>query len=513
MKRKAAALKSVLTVGVMAAVASPAMAISLDIGGEPRVNITGYLREHISMNLENHPDLEDPGRGDFSAVGGAGELSMVRSTVLLQGDADLGWGSFTAIWRGSREYMTNYEKGLDNALFQTGSLKDQYNENEFREWYLDFSTGRVDWRLGKQQVVWGETDSFTALDVIHGYDYSWRAQFEAENEELRKPLIMANAVINFPEIESELQLLYRPGWDNDDDMGLTLDLWGGRWAANGTKGINLIGFPLGVPGGYNYDHNSGDTDSPSYGTRWSGMLPGSISYTLNYYHTLNAEPIFNTAWAPYGGEGPGLAGLSLILPEIDIFGGSMNVYSRALDVVFRGELAYTPNKPFNTIGLGLNAFGVPTGGPSVIEKDTARMMFGIDKTNLPTMKLLGTSQPSFLTFQLFDTWLPDFKHSDRIADVQAKMHEHNVTASIALGLNYRYDTIQPGLAAIYDATNGGGAFLPSVNFIWGDHWRLKVGATIFYKNAQQCGSNADCTHQLGTFDNNDQLDARLTYQF
>ena len=39
-----------------------------------------------------------------------------------------------------------------------------------RECYLDLYTGPFDIRLGKQQIVWGETDAFKILDIINPQD-------------------------------------------------------------------------------------------------------------------------------------------------------------------------------------------------------------------------------------------------------------------------------------------------------------------------------------------------------
>ena len=88
---------------------------------------------------------------------------------------------------------------------------DDIEGDQMREWYTTFRVGdRVRATLGKQQVVWGETDFFRAMDIIHGYDLRWRSFLETENEELRKPLIMANVEIDVPELNGSLQLFIAP---------------------------------------------------------------------------------------------------------------------------------------------------------------------------------------------------------------------------------------------------------------------------------------------------------------
>ena len=94
--------------------------------------------------------------------------------------------------------------------------------------------------LGKQQVVWGETDFFQSLDVIHGYDMRIRSFLEPENEDVRKPLWMVNLMERFDSVDGTLQLLYIPGRMNRaSDRGNSYDLEGGRWANNPNKGITF----------------------------------------------------------------------------------------------------------------------------------------------------------------------------------------------------------------------------------------------------------------------------------
>ena len=100
---------------------------------------------------------------------------------------------------------------------------------------------RVTFRLGKQQVVWGETDFFRAMDVVNGFEYRWRLFMEPENEELRKPLVMAKIMVAFPEISSGLQVLVRPGWDERGQIGNRYPLGGTRWAPSPYGALDFTG--------------------------------------------------------------------------------------------------------------------------------------------------------------------------------------------------------------------------------------------------------------------------------
>jgi hypothetical protein len=513
-----------------------AMALpAIKIGDVEFGTISGFIREHASWNLYDHPDLANPFTGT-QTMEGQGELSMLRTTVEMQyvsGKNLLPYDmQLTLVGRLNKESRTTYLKRLDANPLQTGDLMDNYNSNRegIREAYLDIPfSDRVRLRFGKQQVVWGETDLLQALDLVNPRDLSWRSLFEPEDEEWRKPLIMANLIIDVPEANGSLQLLYRPGWDRDSQMGNTLDLFGGRWAAQGSKGVNTLAM---LP--YNYHHSEGNTDDASYGGRWTGVA-GDLGYSLAYYHTLSDNPVLNVSApalgiTPYkGGIGsnatdfstlgaplpPGFAFGEFILPQIDIIGGSLNYPLTGIDMVLRSELAVTLDKPYNAESVAGGA-----ALPTIKEKTTAKLMIGFDKPWRGGKAIFGTSTSPFWTVQIFDSWIPGFKVEDKLLDIgSSHLKEHSVIAVTTFNLNYNNDTVNPGVALAMDTSNGGGVVIPSVNILYGDHWRLRLDAALFFKAQDGCstdpmtGAGANCTHLFGTFDNNDQVSARLTYQF
>jgi len=116
-----------------------------------------------------------------------------------------------------------------------------------------------------------------------------------------------------------------------------------------------------------------------------------------------------------------------------------------------------------------------------------------------------------------------------------------------LNLNYLNQRINPTLAGGWDASYGGLFFFPSVEFAYGDHWRLRLEADFFFPSGAKdpatvnesyldlipltgdasggpygrgswwalgnMGINENSTSFLGYFANNDQFLIRLTYQF
>ena len=100
------ALASVAAVG-----SSPATAIEF--------SYSGYVREHLSVNLQDAPERTVPirqnafaspnsliGADNFDQVGGKGELSMARTTLKLDGLLDLALGGVLKVDRKVLAHIT-----------------------------------------------------------------------------------------------------------------------------------------------------------------------------------------------------------------------------------------------------------------------------------------------------------------------------------------------------------------------------------------------------------------------
>lgn len=487
-------------------------------GAEPAFKLGGHVRGAASFNLQDPPETTQNDRGD---------LSMLRGTVMLDADAKLGAGAkLKAIARFDSEMKTDYLKRLSEKTGGDRNLMEQYDNADLRELYVDFpASDRVNFRLGKQQVVWGETDFFRALDVVHGFDYRWRSFLEVENEELRKPLILGNMRVQVPEANGSLQVILRPGWDRGKDIGNTYDLSGGRWAGQPNKGFNFFGPDSNNPGKsyttYDYDHPEGNIKDPTGGFRWAGEA-ANLNYSFAYMKTFNNDPVVNpnaaTGGTPYKVAAKGSLG-DFIYPKIDVFGGTASGYSEALDAVLSTEVVYNKDVPFN-YGTNFHAFSGTYSLPGfagVKLKNTLQTMFRIDK-QVNLSQLIGTSRPSFFSVQLFNTHVLDFKEQDDIvflAGYGAPRQRDSAMLTTILAMNYDNDRINPAIAAGWDVSYGGGFLIPSVEFVMGDKWRLKVEADLFFNGGRNKQSRQveKRTGLMGYFDNNDQLYARLTRQF
>ena len=498
------------------------------------VNFSGYVRAQASMFLEDQEETSGNDEGD---------LGMARTSLQLEMDAQTGDVFWKAIGRIDKEHQTSYLDDLERmtrlqspgGFSTTQDYMDQYDTDSFgdflREFYVDFAlSDRVDVRLGKQQLVWGESDFFQALDLVHGFDYRKRLFFE-NNEDWRKPLILANFNVDIPELDGNLNFYVRPGWDRAEDMGSNFNIEGGRWIPHPYRGVDFTAFT-----DYNEDHKDGDWDDPTFGIRWNGTA-GSIGYSFAYLKTFNPQPIINPA---VNSVVPGVFGVTSmqsygelarnqvlgdwVFPEIDVFGFTANTYNQSIDSTLSAEFAFIPDKPYN---FGALQSSLPGWG-GVKEKDTLVTMVRVDK-ELDLSNILGTNRPSLTSIQLFDTWIVDYDENDEIvefASFGAKKKEHTTYLTFFTLLNFQRDTINPSLVIGTDLSNGGGFAIPAVEMVFGDDWRFKAEADLWWTDGDQkrvAPGNVGARNPLGTSENSaslfdwfgddNQLTFTLTRQF
>tara|TARA_R110001592_G_scaffold363341_1_gene684417 strand:- start:34956 stop:36626 length:1671 start_codon:yes stop_codon:yes gene_type:complete len=514
--------------GLMAA-SSPAMA-AYGYGGEDapffNFNYSGYLRSTIAVSLQDQ---------DETAADDKWRMTQAELTLNLDFDIKTGPLNWKVITRFDKEEQTDYlddiQERMDSVGLngnysgsspQRGDFMDQYETTDevfdwLREIYFDVNLfdDRLLLRVGRQQLVWGESDFFQAMDVVSGYDYRGRLFYE-NNEEWRKPLMLFNFNVDLYELGGSLNFYIRPGWDREEDMGSSYNIEGGRWIPHPYRGVDFTQFT----DSYNEGHKSGDWDDMTYGIRWNGSW-GSIGYSFAYLKTFNPAPVVNpnelrgsfgidVTEGPaqiYGGQAPNASILGdWMYPEIDVYGFTINGFNSAMDATLSAEIAYIPNKPYN---YGYLSSDLP-GWEGVKEKDTINIMLRIDK-EFKWMEALGTHRPSLSSIQLFDTWILAHDDDDELvefASFGAPKKEHQAYLTLFTLLNFHRDTINPSFVIGTDLSRGGGFAIPAVEFVWGDDWRLKVEADLWWNDGDvkkvcdaNCVSNGEGSALLGKREN------------
>jgi Protein of unknown function (DUF1302) len=350
--------------GRMCAVALFAVVLlpSLAAAQADKFDLNGYFQAQYGLftNTEYHNESDIDG---FPSNHGdrAGKPSMLRHTLLLEAD----WRPFDnvkvhAVFRGVRsgslaadrfaqtpdmEYNLKYNHDpevMDAKIHETH--KRYYNENELREIYVDIdATDKINLRVGRQQVSWGDMATYRLLDVVNPVDGSWHLPpFEAF-EDTRKPLYMAKLLIDVPCLQGNLETLYIPLIDDPEDTVTTPATFYGAW-----------GLPVGSKNDYVSDlrivdkitqYPKNDLSDARVGARWKGIL-GGLTYTLVAYHGHQLTPPIPDyvvkSWE-IDDEGFHNADVYLRVPRLNTYGFSVDyAFESPVGMVVKLEAAVTP---------------------------------------------------------------------------------------------------------------------------------------------------------------------------
>jgi hypothetical protein len=174
----------------------------------------------------------------------------------------------------------------DNYSSINGPLyADKNGEISIREWYLDTKIASSYWRVGKQQVVWGQADGLKVLDVINPQSY--REFILDDFDNARIPLTMLNIEIPLAD-DSSLQVLWIPDltYNQNAEVGSPYQV---------SSPLVSPSLPAGaVLAGLNQSKPSSLIKDSDFGLRYSMFYQGwDISYNY-FYHTLDAPVYYQT---------------------------------------------------------------------------------------------------------------------------------------------------------------------------------------------------------------------------
>lgn len=320
-----------------------------------------------------------------------------------------------------------------------------------REFYFDTSLLGLDFRLGKQQVVWGTADGIKLLDILNPTDF--RELNQNTSEDSRIPVWMINAEKNFDDgnsiqfIVSEAQSNFIAGLDEDGDSSAPFIFKGVDSITGKINGFLNIApalskvansFGLAAAGGFfdaDNDNAAADADDqiPVGLNAFTGL---TVSGFAGNFQPLNDQGQFVTDFVSYvanTGSVPGAAA----------DGGQF--------------LSGIVNDPGGTSGGALPASNANTGGTNLLD------------TTSTTTFLPNTADSAFeylpnTTFATFNTFAGSFVPGESGFDTRYVVDD---------------DDSDGNLAFRYKATTDGGVNFsvnylyhedanPSVNMEWRD---------------------------------------------
>ena len=341
-------------------------------------------------------------------------------------------------WRGSYDGTFDLK---NNQTFPQDVVDQNRVENEFRELYVDLRKGPLFLRLGKQQIVWGESDGLRLADIINPLDL--RAHYLLENwEDIRigLPAIRSIYTVN-PKLD--LELVWVP-------VTFEPTKWAGKgmyWEIPGlgTGGVPEQNIPTSLRNG-------------SVGGKVRTILGSGLEVSVYDYYHRDEMPHFDLT----------STGLSLAHPYMNSIGGTFNTNVEALKTIFRGEAVYN-------IGESQLDFTKPDW---MSKKDTISLMLGADRnTYLPI-----NSESSLLSFQVFYKKVLDTDSTTRtFGDPNNTVPEETVITGF-INTSYPHvvpnGVLTPSLLVAYDVT-GAWWVSPKVSLKYGDNWTFALASNLF----------------------------------
>jgi hypothetical protein len=334
-------------------------------------------------------------------------------------------------------------------------------ELELREFFVETIVGDTYLTIGKQQVVWGESDGLKVLDVANPSDL--REFGLAEFEDSRIPLWTVNAEI--PIKEATLQLLWIPDTTkhNIPEFGSTYDL------------VNVEIPPALTLDIEDFDAPNNPIKDSDVGVRLSGFWKG-WNLSLNYFYHYEDAPVVYLAVGT-GPSGP----VVTASPEYErthLIGGT---FSKAFgDLTLRGELGYSTSKYYSTSFLS-----DPDG---VHESGEFGYVIGLDWFGFSDM---------MLSAQFFQSII-----DDDVSGLGRDKVENTMTLLVRRSLMNERLSIYNIL--VHNFNKGDGYVRPKMSYQVNDNTSVWGGFDIFY------GSDSAL---FGQFDNKDRVVDGMEWTF
>lgn len=391
----------------------------------------------------------------FSSASGAQFSLSDFSNVNFSGTLDQQWAIKTNDG-GTQKFQTTFEARMDVDLTDSVRLtaiarvradtesnlgfagSRTHVDTELREIYIDADWGGFYWRLGKQQIVWGQADGLRVLDVINPQEF--REFILPEFEDSRIPLWIANVEIPLND-DWTAQLLLIP-----DQTYADLAQPGSSFAMRSPQVIPEI--PLGLTAELGRESKPGRVlKDADVGARLSAFV-GGWDVSLNYLYHYQDQAVLYRQTSEVGIK---------VAPSYErthLVGGS---FSNVLgDTTFRSELGYSSDRYILTNDT--------TNSDGVFSTGEFSYVLGVDYQGW---------RDWFLSGQLFQSILIDHAHD-------ATRDKTETSATFLLRRYFMNETLKAEALLIQNLNRSDGVLQASIKYEWSTNISLTLGADIFF---------------------------------
>ncbi|MBU1084805.1 hypothetical protein KKB06_00455 [Patescibacteria group bacterium] len=452
------------------------------------LEIAGYLKNETSLRTAH----------------GLDEFMKMSNIINLEGEYSFSDNvKFFTILRWFYDAVYELENKYDDdpAKWESKTnqkLRHPEKSQWLRECYLDILTDRVDFRLGKQQVVWGTADGVRVLDIVNPLDYrEWTLK---DYVDTRIPLWMINIEASVL-ANAQLQLLLIPDYEANyyAPAGAPFTLRAVRLGAEGVQALTQGGVTVNSVS----ERPERTIRNTKLGLRWRQIIEGhGFEYTLNY---LNTYGFASSAYTQMiYGVGPPTFSLTRRAEQINVLGGT---FSKTITegVLFpgfakgwtlRGEFAYITGDAMN-IGTDKT---IKSTNPSTVDVNQYNYVLGFDKSFLRNW---------LFSFQFIQMWTRATEQFDTSmytllnGATRGPLDSTETILTLLISTDFMHERLKPQVLILYGDDNDW-RISPKISYEFSDQWLGTFGLHIFEGKEQ---------HLSGQFDKNDQVFAEIKYTF
>lgn len=344
------------------------------------------------------------------------------------------------------EVLDNLEPGVPDQFASSTFNKRLFIgdrvEVELRELYLHARIlKKLNIRIGKQQIVWGETDGLKLLDVINPQYF--REFILDDFGDSRIPLWSVKA--EFPIKKLKIQLLWIPDLTYHVLINPDAPYFPKSVLPEPPIGIKTIFGPIEKPNNIVLDSD--------VGLKLSALIKG-WDITANYFYYYDDFPVFynNLSFLPTGE--PSI----MINPKYErhhLFGFTFNKPIKL--VTLRGEIGYLFNQNFSSTD--------PDAFMGVVRSDQFSSAIGLDLIK----------GENIVSAQLFSDYLID--------DVPTFNHNRlEWTVSLLLSREFMNDSFKAEALWVHSIKGKDGLLRPKLSYWLTSNVQLLLSSDIFYGN-------------------------------
>ena len=397
---------------------------------------------------------------------------------------------------------------MDDSLNDLRFPEFAHRADFLREAYVDAAvplglTRSLNFRIGRQQVVWGRTDLFRVLDILNPVDFS-RNNIYDELEDIRYPMWMLVGELRLGAVSMFEDLNFQVVWNVDRfrpsrlgqagtpniilDAGSFFRGFANCWDNGCTvsnfapplplfnlpPGLYAYNFPPGVIGIRSVDLPAWKLSESQVGVRVEGIFK-RVGFSLNFLRSRSHLPSLRggiPADNPFSlpvdpAPRSHLVAFDIAFPRIHLVGGSLDFYVDPIKSVFRVELAHTWGEEFaNTRDSRLFS-----------RSKVIRYVVGWDRNTF--IPLLNRRRSFLFSAQVFGEHLLDHVFRREILGPTGMPNwEENWIATLLIRGFYKSDRVSPQLIIAHDVRANATVFAPSIDWLISDSWRLIVGANL-----------------------------------